>query len=273
MLKLNLIIFLLGVAASDSVTYTIKTITGSRAHEGTDSTISIALSGLKSENPVFLGVLDNPGNDFERNALNTFTVTSDVDVGRIRCAILKIDGGDAWKVNTVIVTSSSMEEDVHVYNQDDVWMSGDSSEGVDELELCSQGWAIYRVQAKTADVAHAGTDEIHAKITMYNKDSSKNATSGFLDNRDKNDFVRGEEDVFNLYNMVTFSGGVRCITVTAGSDDAWLFDWIKVEGVRLSGKNKGKKKAGQEVTFYNTDKVWLSSDTSEGSDELELCRA
>lgn len=263
-MKLTLFIALIGLVTS--IDYTIKTQTGFRTNEQTSMDVGISLkAGKKSVN---LGDLPNAGSNFNQGKLATFTISSDVDVGTVKkvCATLTARNSNAWKVNTVIVSSSNMGE-WHLYNVDDIWLSTDTSEGVAKLKLCSQGIATYRVTTKTATAKHSGSDNIHAKITLFNKKESKNSTSGFLDNPDLDDFESGAVDTFTVPNLRLYPA-VRCLVMTADADDAWLIEWIKVKKTFPLPPDGSDP---PEFTFTNTAGDWLSSDTTEGKDKYKLC--
>ena len=241
--------------------YHIDIVTGSRKYDDSDGTFRAILSGKKGS--LEFGVLDNPNyDDFKLGAMDNFQKSSDKDLGKINCVELEARGSksdDAWMVDYLIVSKGAGSATTHLYNTDGTYLSSDTSEGANIMDFCRQGDATYTFEITTANEKWADTDNIHARITVSSKGNKGNTTTGILDNRGIDDFVRGNTDVFTIPDLKNV-GKMGCVTLTAEQDDAWLFDTIKV--------TRGK----QTKTFKNTNKVWLSSDLSEGVDYLEICQ-
>ena len=71
----------------------------------------------------------------------------------------------------------------------------------------------------------------------------------------------GSQDILT-FNSSWDVGKVKCIELTAGGDDAWMFTKISVTS--STGENVHND-------FYNDEGVWLSSDTTEGFDRWNSC--
>ena len=56
---------------------------------------------------------------------------------------------------------------------------------------------------------------------------------------------------------------LKCIRLVAYDDDQWLFTWISV---------KATNSEVAPIYFYNWEQVWMSSDESEGSSSLDICK-
>jgi hypothetical protein len=85
--------------ASAQFVYTIKTTTGKN---GSDEPIYIVMIGTKGGMEEEFK-LDAPGDDFERDATNTFIYESDKDLGDITDIALKAHPNDHWEVKKVTV--------------------------------------------------------------------------------------------------------------------------------------------------------------------------
>jgi len=237
------------------VDYNLQIVTGSKKYDGTDGSFHAAVIGSKGR--AELGELDNWAyDDFKVGAVDSFDLESSKDVGGVRCVEITAYSEDAWMVDYIIVTKG--DKKTWVYNTEGKYISEDTGEGLDVMKLCKQGDATYTFEITTANEKWAGTDNIHARLTVSSKGNRGNTTTGILDNQGIDDFVVGATDTFVLPNLKNV-GKAGCVFLTAAQDDAWLFDEIRV----IRGK--------MTKTFKNKDKVWLSSDTSEGVSELEIC--
>ena len=164
--------------------------------------------------------------------------------GRFLCVAVSKDGGEA----------------TYVYNAEQKFASIDSSEGCRKVKMCKQGDETYIVEITTSKDFWAGSDNIHASITLCGKGKKGNTTAFILDNKGKDDFERGAEDVFILKDVLNV-GPVGCVRIAAGEDDKWKLDKVVVT----------RKRGGLRQTFTNKRELWLSSDEGEGVSELELC--
>ena len=233
--------------------YELTVVTGSRKHAGTGGSIEATIIGSKGS--LNLGVLE----DFELGAVDNFKgPDSSPNIGKIECVEITALSSDAWMVDYMIVHDGSSE--TYIYNTEGDYMSSDTGEGKDNKQFCRQGDATYRFEITTATDKNASTNNIHARVTVSSKGNKGNTTTGILDNKEINDFELGAVDTFILHNLKNV-GKVGCVFLTVEEDDAWLFETITVKRGKMSR------------TFQNTDKVWLSSDLTEGSntDELEIC--
>merc|ERR1712176_679032 len=176
--------------------------------------------------------------------------------GRVNLGELDNPNHNDFEVGAI--DNFQVDSKTDVYNTDGTYLSSDTSEGKAVMKFCKQGDATYKFEITTANEKWADTDNIHARLTVSSKGNKGNTTTGILDNQGVDDFVMGATDTFTLYDLKNV-GKAGCIVLTAEQDDAWLFDTIKVT------------RGGMTRVFKNEDKVWLSSDTSEGSNELEIC--
>jgi len=249
------LVFCILLAQALCAEWKLEIVTGSRKYDGTDGSFSAAVIGSKGR--AELGELDNPSyDDFKVGAIDSFDLESSKDIGKFRCVEITADSDDAWMVDYIIVTKGSSK--TYVYNTGGLYLSTDTGEGEPKMEFCKQGDATYTFEITTANEKWAGTDNIHARLTVSSKGNRGNTTTGILDNQGKDDFVVGATDTFILPNLKNV-GKAGCIFLTAEQDDAWLFEKIKVTRGKMTRE------------FENKDKVWLSSDTSEGVNELEIC--
>lgn len=250
-----LLIFFFGVTAA--VEYHLEIRTSTREHAGTDGVIYADLEGKKGT--VSFGVLDNPGNDLERNDLDVYVASSAQDIGDIKCVVFTADTGDAWMPEKVVAWSSDSPSDKAYFYNTDVFLSIDAGEGESSLKLCKQGKKTYEIITTTATEDWSDTDNwISIAIT-----GSKGTTNtGILDNKDYNDFMQGESDHFIFPGMKDVKK-IKCIEVTVRGEDAWLFTTIQV--TEVGGKQKS-------VLFHNADNVRMSTDPAKGVTSLELCK-
>ena len=255
----QLLLLLTALAASAlSAHYALDVATGYKKDDGTNGNSKATLVGNKGE--VDFGILDNPHrDDFKRGAVDHFEGPAESeDIGWITCVELRAESADMWNVDYVVVSGGPKERKVYLYNTEGTILSTDPSEGVKELTLCRQGWMEYTLEVTTAEDKWADTDKIHARVSLSSAGNRGNVSSAILDNKGVNDFKLGATDTFTIHDL-KWIGEIGCMVLTAEEDDAWLFDTIKVSYAKFS------------KTFTNKDKVWLSSDLSEGVNRLELC--
>ena len=119
----------------------------------------------------------------------------------------------------------------------------------------------FTVWVRTADRKHAGTDE-DVRITIQENGGSW-WHLGLLDDHNRDDNEQ------NSLNSFTFDKdipdwmvirGLSCIVLHIGGDDAWLVQSVSVSNRRFYD------------TFTNDRQIWLSTDTSEGTSMLTLCK-
>lgn len=72
---------------------------------GTDAKVSVHLYGATADAGPFM--LDNPKNNFEQGATDTFNIDTPADLGTLKRLKIWTDGagfGSAWHLDTVVVT-------------------------------------------------------------------------------------------------------------------------------------------------------------------------
>ena len=258
--QLSQLLFLSLLAAQAlSEHYELDIVTGSNKWDDTDGTFEATL--ICSKGNVEFGVLDNPGvNDFQVGKSDNFQADTDKNMGKVQCVKIEAKSDDAWMVESIAVKAG--DDVTFVYNTEGRPLSSDTSEGKDVMQFCKQGDSTYVFEITTANERWADTDKINARIMISSTREKKgDTTTGVLDNVGINDFVLGATDTFTLPNLKNI-GVPGCLFITAKHDDAWLFNEIKVT-------RDGNQK--QARVFKNVDKVWLSSDKSEGKSELTIC--
>ena len=240
-----------------SAHYALDVATGFLKWHDTDGNVEAVIRGRNGH--VDFHLIDNANiDDFKLGAVDHFDLPDDsMDVGVIECVEFTTRSDDLWMVDYVVVTGGPRP--TYLYNTEGTILSTDPTEGVPQLELCRQGFMTYTVEVTTAKEKWADTDSIHARLTMNSAGNKGNISSAILDNKGHDDFKLGATDTFTLHDL-KWIGDLGCIVLTAEGDDKWLFETITV----TYGRNRSK-------TFTNTDKVWLSTDKSEGVNKLELC--
>jgi len=238
-----------------STTYDVVVQTSSKRGAGTDN-IGLYLTLYGSGTRFDFGELDDPRrNDFERGRRDHFS-SYGRDIGDIECIKLYAHKDDRWLFEWISVESIGHKKQTF-HNTASSWLSSDKSEGRDSMKICTNDpKTTYRIDVKTASLPHAGTDNIKLFLTVLGSDGNVNL--GELDNHGINDFEKGRVDTFHK-NGFRSVGTIKCITLQVYRDDAWLFDWI-----RVNSGNYNKK-------FHNRRQIRLSSDSSEGSRRLTLC--
>ncbi|MGV8174244.1 MAG: PKD domain-containing protein [Methanothrix sp.] len=104
----------------------------------------------------------------------------------------------------------------------------------------------YQIEVKTKAVENAESDKVSVYLTLYGKHGEVKTKN--LDNKKKNDFERGNTDVFNSGELLDV-GDIRKITLDVSSeavkDDHWQPEWIKITN----------EKTEKSWTFDITDEV------------------
>ena len=244
------------------VQYTITTKTAPKyaySHDapGTNDRVHATVIGSKSNTTRLRleasGIFENP---FSAGQVDTFVVEDYFDVGDIQCVRFDIDGKDSWVIDRAEVRGPS--DKLNVYTTERVMLSQDSSEAPSYAELCRAGGASYDVTIKTSDIKYSESDYIFVRMEIQGA-KKRTATTSLLDNTPN----RGEVSFYNYENLPNV-GKVKCVKLTAYAkgNDMWLFDYIEV--VALYN--------GNVVHISNSDSVAMSSDSSEGVQELTLCK-
>ncbi|KAL3879853.1 hypothetical protein ACJMK2_032132 [Sinanodonta woodiana] len=98
--------------------------------------------------------------------------------------------------------------------------------------IFSFGNVDYTVYVKTGDVIHAGTDA-NVKIILHGADGNK-STEILLDNVFKDDFERGNIDVFKLKNLSHLNDiqRIEFWRDTSGFGSNWFVDYIEIENMK-----------------------------------------
>ena len=123
--------------------------------------------------------------------------------------------------------------------------------------LCNA--VLYTVYVKTWNTKHAGTDD-DIRISVLGDNWMH---LGKLDKKGRDDNERSTLLSFkfsNNYSKLIVGGKLSCIMLFTGGDDAWLVEYVQVNVNNVDN------------VFYNTAKTWLSTDSSEGTMRLTLCR-
>lgn len=77
----------------------MTTVTKDIHAAGTDSDFLYTMTGTKGKTAAF--ETNNPGNDKERGATDTYLIKDDTDIGEFRCVSIKMSGGDDWLITEV----------------------------------------------------------------------------------------------------------------------------------------------------------------------------
>ena len=94
---------------------------------------------------------------------------------------------------------------------------------------------------------------------MIGLDGREVTTPDILDNKYDN-FRIGRTDTFTIEGLEAV-GELKCVVLKAGGSDKWRFDYIQIKSTSHP----------EYVKFDNSDKIWMSSDTGEGSSILIFC--
>ena len=127
------------VAAAHAVDYSVKVTTQTVDYASSGGYFYAAALDYTGK-LIDFGLMDNVGrNDFEAGNEDEFKFQSDVDLGEISCLIIRAgnQSEDAWMIDTVSITSSTDPQGFNGKNTDNVWMSGDTSEGSLAMMWCA----------------------------------------------------------------------------------------------------------------------------------------
>ena len=133
--------------------------------------------------------------------------------------------------------------------------------------LCSA--VQYSVNVRTGDEKYAGTDDI-VKMWVEN-DSGEWTNLGPLNIKSRDDNERDSTNLFlfkKRLRMSSIGKGVKCVVLYIEGDDKWLLDWISVT---IRSGHFAANVHYEDQVFVNTDKIWLSTDLSEGVSSLKMC--
>ena len=250
-IMLQLLVLVLVVAQAHCQRYDMEIATGPGKKHGFSGEFEALLIGQNGQ--VEFGLLEAT-KTLKANSKHLFQGPKSGNIGKIECVEITTKSDDMWLVDYIIVNRGPGK--TYLYNTDQTMLSTDPSEGVEKMSLCRQGYMKYTLEVTTSTIRHADSDNIDLRVTLSG--SEGDVFSGFVNNKDENNFESGETDIFILPDL-KWIGRLECITMTVAARDKWLFETITV---RYSGKS---------VTFTNADQVWLSANPSEGVDRLELC--
>lgn len=122
----------------------------------------------------------------------------------------------------------------------------------------SRGKIDFEVLIKTGDVKGSGTDSnVYCCLVDTHGNKSRDL---FLDCRFRNDFEKGNEDIFKIQNASNLSTIVNVVIWRDGKGlgDDWFVDYIKVRKVN-NNNNNNKKNIDDTMTTdnNNNNSVWL----------------
>ncbi|KAG1672531.1 hypothetical protein FOA52_002840, partial [Chlamydomonas sp. UWO 241] len=191
-----------GSNAMASRRYKVSTRTSDIRGAGTDANVYITLFGegpdgkpVKSNN----FPLDNSANNFERNQTDTFDVEAMIgDLKYIQIGHDNTGTAPGWHLQDVAITSPGMADMQFVANR---WL--DVNEGDKQTYVLLYPGAgaekqihEYRIHAFTSDIRGAGTDA-NVTIVMFGDAATGALNTGRIKlDSSKNDFERGNEDIF-----------------------------------------------------------------------------
>ena len=125
-----------GAVKAAPTSYTVELITGGRYWDGTESPIHMTLIG-ETGSSLSLGQLGGNSAPLQSGSTSSFSFDLTWDLGAVKCIQLTAMGHDAWMVDYVDIISSAMVQPYLFINADHVWLSVDTSEGSERLELCN----------------------------------------------------------------------------------------------------------------------------------------
>eukprot|EP01046_Picozoa_sp_COSAG06_P033716 COSAG06_NODE_3464_length_5301_cov_4.178201_1_plen_1602_part_01 len=220
-----------GEPPAKPVAYTVTTYTGGGRGTGTDANVFLEMFGPGGEQSPKLE-LESGSNDFERGAVNVFTVNSNPigDIQRIRIGHDNSGPGPGWFCEKIIVEGKegvtgrwefpcgrwfSDSEDDRAIQRDLV------VDGVDPRDALVK----YEVSVTTADKRGCGTDA-NVKLTIFGSqaDSGEKALES-----GKDDFERGQTDNFIVESFDV--GNIEKIKLghdNSGMGPAWLCDSVTI---------------------------------------------
>lgn len=236
--------------------YRISILTGDRRNAGTDATVTLNLVGADGAESGPLE-LDTPGrNDFERNSLDVFTVSSATDIAELGSIALEQDnGGDnpGWYVREVRVRHLGSGREWVFYAER--WLAQDEPGGRSAVLTPSAdcGLADYRIKVITSGIDKAGTDA----DVFVNLLGTGGCQTGdiFLDSA-ADDFEAGHADTFFIRapNVATLAQ-VLLRHDNSGEDAGWHVSSIVVENLTTGWKavlNPGVWLEGEQLCWAST---------------------
>lgn len=121
--------------ATTAVTYRIDIRTGTGSSDGSDA-LDLYCDLTGTAGLVSLGMLNNPGNDFERGQVDKFTIQKSTNIGKLQCITLRCYRDDAWRFSWISIQYDG-QSTFTFWNDDNVIMSSDSSEGKHYHKQCN----------------------------------------------------------------------------------------------------------------------------------------
>lgn len=217
--------------------YTVTVKTGTRDGAGTDAKVSIDVFGNLdkfTDEPLVNTKIKDP---FEAGALETFTLNDEPDVGELDYIIIRHDNSGkkaGWFLDYVIIQNTKNNKSWKFYANR--WLATDEEDHRTYVKLYPE--RDYDISIYTADVDGAGTD---ADIFITLQGSMKKSEEELLDNTSKNDFERGQTDVFSIHT--TDVGDIKSITLRMSEDNDSDSPWY-VDGAKVVCRNTNK------VTYF-----------------------
>jgi len=237
--------------ACTATTYTVSVKTADISYAGSDRLhLNATLYGNAGK--VNLGVLDSGWNDFEQGNTDVFEVESEEFFINFNCIRLVVTGTDAWLFDFISVSSNISPKERLFNNSNAIWMSGDATEGNQNLTLCIKP-VLYTMTTETSDEYFSGSDSIDLDAVLL-------GDAGVVKFERVTSFEKGIQEFHVMSD--TDIGEIQCLKLNAGGDDAWLFSSIEIAVNRAD-----------PWKIINDSSTWMSGDQDEGDPEMEFCRA
>lgn len=200
--------------------YTVMITTSNAYDGGTDSDVYIQFEGEEGTTSELY--LDGNGNDFENGDADTYTV-KDIDVGTVTRITLRLDGGDAWRVNTLDFEGrrydifQELENSSYSFN---VYDTGGR-------KLATK---TYTFGIETAGSTNSGTDS----DVWVGFIGTKGSTGRYLvETSGYNDFEAGDDAEYEFTALDV--GEITQAVITLDGGDAWKIASITMDnGVKYS---------------------------------------
>ncbi|KAH3761318.1 hypothetical protein Pelo_6863 [Pelomyxa schiedti] len=227
-----------GIACAPLKKYRITTVTGNRRGAGTDANVYVILHGTQGNSAQ--QVLDGPGNRFERDKSDVFSLEC-VDLGDVTSLTIGHDNsgvGAAWFLEKVIVQEEPSDPaspaPSPLFFMCRRWLAKNEDDGLIERKLDairedggpSHPWARYIVSTVTGDRRGAGTD---ANVFVDIKGAEGSTGPRKLEGSG-NCFERKNVDKFGIECAAI--GDLQSLDVWhdgSGFGSAWFLDKIIVE--------------------------------------------
>ncbi|GFR41097.1 hypothetical protein Agub_g1741 [Astrephomene gubernaculifera] len=237
---------------SGKAQYKVTVYTSDIKFAGTDANVFIEVHGEMDGQPTTTGraTLNNSKNNFERAAVDVFSLANLPNVGVIKRIVIGHDNsgpGAAWHLNKVDVLLVNTGQQCSFYYNN--WLSRDDPPYKTEVELFpsdgeAQQLCRYTIITQTSDIRGAGTD---ANVSCMLLGDKANTPTFVLENS-KNNFEKGQRDEF-VYESVDV-GAIKKLQIghdNKGLGPAWHLDYVEV-----------LHQARQETYYFLADQ-WLDA--------------